>query len=194
MDHVEIRTLKLLEEIEKDEITSQRALSQNLNISLGLVNSFVKRLAHKGYFKITTIPKNRVKYIITPKGAAEKARLTYQYIQFSYQFYKGTRQRLNSLFKELVSQEISRVVFYGSGDLAEIAYLSLLDTPIELIAIVDEINCGNKFMGRVLAAPDDLEKLLYEKIIVTGFNSMDKIKEKLIIRGIGENKIILLDV
>ena len=194
MDHLDIRTLKLLEEIEKDEITSQRALSQKLNISLGLVNSFVKRLAQKGYFKITTIPKNRVKYILTPKGAAEKARLTYHYIQFSYKFYKGTRQRLNSLFQELVSQGVSRVVFYGSGDLAEIAYLSLLEVPIELVAIVDEINYGNKFMGMELASPEDLEKVLYEKIIITGFNSMDKIKEKLIIRGITENKIVLLDL
>ncbi len=194
MDHLEIRTLKLLEEIEKDEITSQRALSQKLNISLGLVNSFIKRLAHKGYFKITTIPKNRVKYIITPKGVAEKARLTYQYIQFSYKFYKGTRKRLNSLFQELVSQGVSRVVFYGSGDLAEIAYLSFSEVPIELVAIIDELNYGKKFMGMVMKAPEELENILYEKLIITGFNSMDKIKEKLILRGIAENKIVLLDL
>jgi len=194
MDHLDIRTLKLLEEIEKDDVTSQRALSQKLNISLGLVNSFVKRLAHKGYFKITTIPKNRVKYILTPKGVAEKARLTYQYIQFSYKFYKGTRQRLNTLFKGLAGQGISRVVFYGSGDLAEIAYLSLLEVPVELVAIVDDVHYGDNFMGKVLAAPEDLEKYFYEKIIITDFKAMDKIKEKLILKGIAENKIVLLDL
>ena len=77
MDNQDIRTLKLLEEIENGHVPSQRDLAKTLNVSLGLVNSFIKRLAHKGYFKITTIPKNRVKYILTPKGAAEKARLTY---------------------------------------------------------------------------------------------------------------------
>ncbi|MBU4208797.1 MAG: winged helix-turn-helix transcriptional regulator, partial [Proteobacteria bacterium] len=88
MDHNDIRTLKLLEEIEENHVQSQRELAKKLDISLGLVNSFIKRLAHKGFFKITTIPKNRVKYILTPEGVVEKTRLTYKYIQHSYRFYK----------------------------------------------------------------------------------------------------------
>jgi len=52
MDTQDIRTLKLMEEIDKDYTQSQRDLSNKLDISLGLVNSFVKRLASKGYFKI----------------------------------------------------------------------------------------------------------------------------------------------
>lgn len=72
MDHQNFRTLQILEEIENSYGTSQRELAGKLNVSLGLVNSFMKRLAHKGYLKVTTIPKNRVKYILTPKGAAEK--------------------------------------------------------------------------------------------------------------------------
>ena len=194
MDNLDIRTLKLLEEIEKDEITSQRALSRKLNISLGLVNSFIKRLANKGYLKITTIPKNRVKYILTPKGASEKARLTYQYIQFSYKFYKDTRQRLNTLFEDLVEQGVSSIVFYGKGDFAEIAYLSLLEFPIELVAIIDEDNSGKKFMGTTLKGPGDLENFVYEKILITDLNSTDKIKERLITRGIEESKIIQPDL
>ena len=57
MDAQDIRTLKIFEEIESDQAPSQRELAQKLNVSLGLVNSFVKRLAHMGYFKVTTIPK-----------------------------------------------------------------------------------------------------------------------------------------
>ena len=72
MENQDIRTLKLLEEIDNDRTPTQRDLSKKLNISLGLVNLFIKRLGKKGYFKIKTIPKNRVKYILTPKGAAEK--------------------------------------------------------------------------------------------------------------------------
>ena len=73
----DIRTLSILEEIDQKKSPCQRYLAKKLNISLGLVNSFLKRLAQKGYFKITTIPKNRLKYILTTKGAVEKARLTY---------------------------------------------------------------------------------------------------------------------
>ena len=72
MDQQDIRTLKILEEIEEDQSPSQRAIARKLNISLGLANSFITRLVNKGYFKITNIPANRVKYILTPKGTAEK--------------------------------------------------------------------------------------------------------------------------
>ena len=113
MDNQDIRTLKILEEIDNDHSTTQRDLSKKLNISLGLVNSFVKRLAHKGYFKITTIPKNRVKYILTPKGVAEKARLTYQYIQYSFEFYKEAREKLRKLFEDLMAS-CRRVRWSGS--------------------------------------------------------------------------------
>jgi DNA-binding Lrp family transcriptional regulator len=56
MDAQDIRTLKILQELDTKSTPSQRYLSEKLNISLGLVNLFVKRLAQKGYFKITTIP------------------------------------------------------------------------------------------------------------------------------------------
>ena len=137
MDPHDLRTLQLLEEIEKNHMPSQRHLARQLNISLGLVNSFVKRLAQKGYFKITHIPKNRVKYILTPKGAAEKTRLTYEYIKYSYTFYRDARIKLRKLLSELEGQGVGSIAFYGISDFAEIAFLSLQETGISLAAIFD---------------------------------------------------------
>ena len=57
MDHKDIRTLRILEEIAKGHAPSQRDLANELNISLGLVNSFIKRLTNEGYFKIVNIKK-----------------------------------------------------------------------------------------------------------------------------------------
>ena len=71
----DIQELKLMEEISKNEgITTQRELARNLKISLGMVNSFIKRILKKGYFKITTIPGQRARYLFTPKGLVEKSR------------------------------------------------------------------------------------------------------------------------
>ena len=71
MNPQDIRTLQILEAIESNDAPSQRDLAESLNISLGLINSFVRRLTKKGYFKITHLPRNRVSYILTPKGIAE---------------------------------------------------------------------------------------------------------------------------
>jgi DNA-binding MarR family transcriptional regulator len=189
MDHREIRTLKLLEEIEKNHSPSQRQLSRRLNISLGLVNSFIKRLAQKGYFKITNIPKNRVKYILTPKGATEKTRLTYAYIKYSFEFYKNSRQKIRELFAELSKQGIQKIVFYGSGDLAEIAFLSRQETHIQLVAVVDDTKMGKKFLGHWIKAPDSLESLEFDCILIADIGPPEELKEKLMAVGIERDKI-----
>jgi len=174
MDPKEIRTLQLLEEIEKNHMPSQRQLARQLNISLGLVNSFVKRLAQKGYFKITHIPKNRVKYILTPKGAAEKTRLTYEYIKYSYTFYKDARRKLRMLLIGLEKQGVRSIVFYGVSDLAEIAYVSLQETEISLKAVIDDQKDGNKFLGYTVLDPIRINSISYDRILVTSIESPDK--------------------
>jgi len=193
MDTQDLRTLKILEELDNDYTPSQRDLSKTLNISLGLVNSFVRRLANKGYFKITTIPKNRVKYILTPKGTAEKTRLAYQYIQYSFEFYRKARNNLQKVFKELMAQSVKRVVFYGVGDLAEIAYISLQETPIKMAAMVDEKNIGKIFLGNVVMSPNMIESLSFDRILITSINEDDTAMEKLLKKGISRNKIVVLE-
>ena len=189
MDNQDIRTLKILEEIDHGDAPSQRDLSKKLNISLGLVNSFIKRLTNKGYFKITNIPKNRARYILTPKGAAEKTRLTYEYIQYSFQFYKDARQRMRELFRELQSRGIRRVVFYGKSELAEIAYVSLQETSVKLVAVVDDLKVGEKFMGTRAATTDLIASAYYDKIIITHLTDNESIFNKILKMGVPGDKV-----
>ena len=190
MDPKDIRTLKILERVNDKKFTSQRDLAGELNISLGLVNSFIKRLVRKGYVKIATIPQKRIKYILTPRGAAEKTRLTYEYIQHSYSFYKEVRQKLRDLFDEMEKQGVTAIVFYGAGDLAEIAYVSLQQTPINLVAIVDDEKVGTRFMKKIVTHPASLNGIAFDRILVTTINSRDAVLQKIALRGIASELVI----
>jgi len=167
MDPQDIRTLKILEAIDCQEAPSQRAMAKSLNVSLGLVNSFVRRLAKKGYFKVTHLPRNRIRYILTPKGAAEKSRLTYTYIQLSLHFYKDARQKFRELLKKLEYQDIKKIAFFGAGDMAEIGCLSIQETTLTLVAIADPLRSGEELLGRAVIVPEGLKDYEIEKIIIT---------------------------
>jgi len=193
VDNHDIHALRILEEIEKNDSQSQRELARKLNISLGLVNAFVKRLAHKGYFRIATIPKNRARYILTPKGFAEKTRLTYKFIQHSFHFYKRAREELKRLLSALENAGVRRVVFYGASDLAEIAYVSLKETSLELVGIVDDFKFGEKFLGRAITHPSGLKRVKYDKIIVTSISSKDDIYANIATLNIPDTKISWLE-
>ena len=190
MDLNDIRTLKILEEIDSEIPPSQRDLAGKLNISLGLVNSFIKRLVQKGYFKVTTIPKNRIKYILTPKGAAEKTRLTYHFIQYSFHFYKESRKKLRDIFYELESNGIKQIVFYGVSDFAEIAYLSLQETNIELAAVISVTADGKKFFNFNIETPYKLNSFQYDRILITDIQKHEEILNDILTRRIPREKIV----
>jgi DNA-binding Lrp family transcriptional regulator len=193
MDPQDIRSLQILEELENDYASSQRDLARNLNISLGLVNSFMKRLAKKGYVKITTIHRNRVKYILTPRGFAEKTRLTYEFIHYSFRFYKKALRSIEELLGNFNKRGITKVAFYGATDLAEIAFISLRATGMHLVCIVDEEEKGKKFLGLTIKSIKELLELDFDKIIVTALDSEGMIYDTLQGNKIPREKIVMLD-
>lgn len=193
MDTQDIRILKILEKVQDENPHSQRDLARELNISLGLVNSFIKRLTLKGYVKATTIPRKRIKYILTPKGMTEKTRLTYNYIQYSYQFYRTSRQKLRRLFADLESQGVRRIVFFGASDLAEIAFVSLLETTLDLVAVVDDRRLGKKVLGREVIDSRRLAQILFDRIVVTDDTYRDPILNTLMLSGVTRSEVVLVE-
>jgi len=94
MDVSARRELQLLEAVEENSRVTQRGLATKLGIALGLTNIYLKRLMHKGYIKCVNVQSNRLTYLITPRGIAEKARLTYEFIDYSMRLYGEVRQHL----------------------------------------------------------------------------------------------------
>ena len=192
MKSEKLKTLQLLESIAEDKATTQRELSNALQMSLGLVNSFIKRLVRKGYCKVTTIPKNRVKYVLTPEGVMEKTRLTYEYILFSYQYFKDAQNRMNDLFVTLKKEEATQVVFYGAGEIAEIVLISMAGTDIRLIDVVDPEREGEMFAGSTVKGLKRLRKHDYDVVLITTLDghatALNEIKKNVL----SKNKIRFL--
>ena len=192
MDQDELRTLKLLEAVDSREPPTQRELARDLDISLGLVNAFIKRLAKKGYFKITHIPKKRVKYLLTPKGALEKSRLTYRYLRYSVGFYREIREMLVTLFGRLENEGVRRITLYGCGEVAELAHLFLQNTSIRLTGVFDDKYEGQKFFGHMVKSYEQLAKDGYEYVLLTQTEDIQSHFDRLVSVGVAPERILLL--
>src|SRR4030066_590211 len=110
------KSLLLLDEISKGEPLSQRDLSKRLGIALGLVNSYMKNLVAKGYITVKTIPAKRYAYYLTPKGFAEKTRLTYHLLQDVTNLYREARRAFKELFNRLYIEGVKSVLFAGADE------------------------------------------------------------------------------
>ncbi|MEE9154213.1 MAG: winged helix-turn-helix transcriptional regulator, partial [candidate division NC10 bacterium] len=132
------RELELLKEIAEGEEITQRALAKKLGIALGLTNLYIKRLAKKGYIRIVNVKRSRIKYLLTPRGIAEKARLAYQFMEYSLGYYMKLRETYRQRLLPLRRSEGRRVLLVGSGEVAEIAALVLWELDLTLEHVVDE--------------------------------------------------------
>ena len=82
----------LLKELDKTGRQSQRDLSARLGISPGKINFILKAPVEKGLIKMENFTQSKNKaqyrYILTPEGIKEKARITKAFIQRKEEEYE----------------------------------------------------------------------------------------------------------
>ena len=178
------RSLQILDELSNNDSLTQRDLSSRLGIALGLVNSYIKNLIAKGYITVKSIPPKRYTYYLTPTGFAEKTRLTYHLLQDYTRIYREAKSNLNKLFKEMREEGAKKIVFAGADEVAEIAYITLQETDIELSGVVDGEMTGKKFFKRNILPVSDIRNISYDFILVTSYLKREKIYRELLAQGV----------
>jgi DNA-binding MarR family transcriptional regulator len=137
------KELLILENIQNNNEISQRQLSDDLGISLGSVNTLLKKMKRDGLIKVKEIPANRVAYMLTSEGIIEKANKTYNYVRVHYKFINDTKNKI----KDFLNSEII---------LHDKIYIAVKDLDfIEIVRLaVRELNTENVIVGNELILVD----------------------------------------
>jgi len=178
------KTLQLLSEIDHEREISQRELSRRLGIALGLVNSYLKNLVSKGFIRIKNFPRNRYAYLLTPTGVAEKSRLAYEHLSYFTSLYTIARQDYQQLFQELFAAGVRTVAFCGVDEVAEIAYLSIQGTGLQLCRVMDDEHAGETFFGLPVLSLTDALLVDVGCIVVTSLKRGGTLREELLQKGV----------
>ena len=193
--HLE-RDLEILTAIGEGRALTQRALAKRLGVALGLTNLYLKRLASKGLIKITEFPVKphagkRLRYVLTPKGMIEKGRLTYDYLGYSLGIYRRTRETLRASLSEVAGRGLTRLAFYGSGEAAELAYLTLREFGLEPIGIYAR-EPGGMFLGLPVQPAERIVEHELDGIVVATFDPPEPHVAELLRLGVSRDRLLLL--
>jgi EPS-associated MarR family transcriptional regulator len=95
----------ILKKLENGDITSQRALVRETGFCLGKVNYLLKALLGKGFVKLDNFRKSNNKpgyrYLLTPGGVGEKARLARVFLKRKTQEYEQLQYEIEELKLEV---------------------------------------------------------------------------------------------
>lgn len=174
------KSLQILNELSANDSLTQRDLSSRLDIALGLVNSYIKNLVSKGFITVKSIPPRRYAYFLTPKGFAEKTRLSYHMLQDYTRIYREARSGFKDLFSALRDDGVKHVAFAGADEVAEIAYITLHEMEIELAGVLDDELAGKKFFGRDIKKISDIAAMDSDCVVVTSYLKKEKIYKDLL--------------
>ncbi len=160
------RELRVLEEVDRSADLSQRRLASHLGIALGVANLLVKRLAKKGYIRVTQLGWRRWAYVVTPTGMARKIYLTKAYIERFVDHY----QRVRGLLRDDLSRQPftadSRVALVGTSELAELAFLALRDIGVSDIEVFGTPEGKRVFLGMEVRDYTEMVSEHYAKVVL----------------------------
>ena len=181
----------------------QRSLSRNLGIALGLTNLLMRRLVHRGWVRVIHIKSNRVRYLITPAGIAEKARMSRDYFAATTRFYAETRDSVRNRFAELSARwpepgVEKRIAFYGASEVAEIGFVCLQETDLRLVHVIDDERT-KPFFGLTISRTSMLRDIHrngdepFSFLIVMSFDAIPEIRERLRALSYPQSRVRWLD-
>jgi hypothetical protein len=183
---------------------SQRILSRSLGIALGLTNLLIRKLAREGFVRVINTKPNRVRYLVTPAGLAEKARISRRALQTHVRFYAEARNRIRERFARLSaewpnanSNGEKRIVFIGAGEVAEIGYVCLQGTDLELVGVVHDDTAAKAFFGLPVVSYARLEAdriggVPYDCVVVMAFDGVERIRKRLARRAIPDARVFYI--
>jgi hypothetical protein len=152
----------------------------------------LRRLVTKGYLKIKGTRRSRIRYLLTPTGILEKSRLTYEFVQYSLQLYGRIRQSLRSQLAILVQEGHRRILLYGTGELAEIAFLTIREMGLELVGVLAEPSGPAQFLEYPVMPPADLRGANFDRVIVVSLRGGAEEVKRLAESGVSPERIIVV--
>ena len=185
------RELQLLSQVDENPDATQRQLSLQVGIALGLTNVLLRNLVQKGYVKVSKATWKRRLYTLTPDGFSRRIRLMVDYVHKVLGHYQGVRQTLREQLEPLALNEESRVAIYGTGEFAELVYLGLKELSIEEIDVFDfKATDGRRFLGMPVRHIETIQGDLYDRVIVAYLEQSPTVMAGLQNQGVSTDQLV----
>ena len=115
------------------------------------------------------------------------------YFDASVQFYRQTRDRIQQQFSALSTGwpndgtpglPPKRIVFYGAGEVAEIGYICLAETDLQLVGVAD-VAPTKPFFGLSVCSPEHFSGLAlkgqpFDRLVVMSFGNPDALRAEIL--------------
>ena len=182
----ELRTLTLFNTVESRPEVNQRQLARELDVSLGLTNTYFQRVLKKGWIRAQQVKPRRWLYFLTPKGALEKSRLSLSYLNRTLNSFRELKSKGDEHLRILSKKGVRGIHLCGEDDLTEVLSYCFSGFEIELLSVIPEKDLLDN--PEQSANPNLPELKSGELILLASLDHRTSLAELLVEQGLQKNK------
>ena len=182
----ELRTLTLFNTVESRPEINQRQLARELDVSLGLTNTYFQRVLKKGWIRAQQVKPRRWLYFLTPQGALEKSRLSLSYMHRTLNSFRELKRKGDEHLRILSKKGVCGIHLCGEDDLTEVLSYCFSGFEIELLSVIPEKDLLD---NPAQSANQTLPELKFgELILLASLEQRASLAEMLVQYGFQENQ------
>jgi DNA-binding PadR family transcriptional regulator len=143
---------RLLCELERGAVGSQRELARRLDGALGMVNNYLKAATAQGWVRVKELPGNRCSYRITSRGTRELKRLALLQSRYLHALMEPVLDAYRQVCLRLRDEGVERIDLCGIDPGSILAWQAVKEAGIEVGAVMDSTGSDLPFMGRTVVS------------------------------------------
>ncbi len=190
-----LNELRILKQIASDPNVTQAELADRCMLSVAMVNNYMKELLGRGLLEYRRKSTKTISYHLTDRGREAVEDMRRELLLELVRLFADAKERVREIIMSQSGGDLRRVVLYGSGDLAELAFHALESADVDIVGVCDDDPslAGREWCGREMLKPSQIRYLAPDSVIVACNGHTDEVCNSLaylVERGI---RLIRLD-
>jgi DNA-binding MarR family transcriptional regulator len=171
--------LQVLEALDGAGHVSQRALAASVGIAASRVNRIINALVECGNVAVSDTTVRPYAYRLTQRGRAYLQELSYDHYASVVGRFREVEARIQARLAELRSDGAETVVFYGAGEVMEVAYMLAQRLGLSVVGVVDDDPAKHSTERRItIGPPASIRDLAPDAVAITTFRHADEIRTR----------------
>jgi predicted transcriptional regulator len=163
-----LNQLNILREITANSNVTQAELAKLCSLSVAMVNNYMRDLCGCGFIEYHRKTTKSVSYHLTPSGTRHLEALQSELIDEMVGMFVAAKERIRDRIVSQAQVALQRVVLFGSGHLAQLAFHALQLAGTNIMGICDDnpAAIGSDFCGREVLSPSQIRFLAPDAVVV----------------------------
>lgn len=172
-----LNQLNILREVAANANITQAELAGRCSLSVAMVNNYMQELCRTGLMEYHRRTVKSVTYHLTPSGTKHLETLQLELIDEMVDMFVAAKAQVRARILSQSPAELQRVVLFGCGHLAQLAFHALELTGARILGICDDNieTIGSDFCGREVLNSSQIRFLAPDAVVIADTQRTDDI-------------------